>query len=89
MGDISCRSALTVHRGTTHASPIARPVPVLGVDAPGAKTLHHVIVTKDYRASLPQSVRDGLICRIVDELEPITQKHDVKRLLWDDGGFVA
>ena len=29
MGDISCRSALTVHRGTTHRSPIARlPEPV-------------------------------------------------------------
>jgi hypothetical protein len=24
MGDISCRSALTVHRGTTHRSPVAR-----------------------------------------------------------------
>src|SRR6185312_6172572 len=24
MGDISCRSALTVHRGTAHTSPIAR-----------------------------------------------------------------
>ena len=36
MGDISCRSALTIHRGTTHRSPIARPVMVLGVDAPGA-----------------------------------------------------
>jgi len=26
MGDVSCRSALTIHRGTAHASPIARPV---------------------------------------------------------------
>ncbi len=32
------RSALTIHRGTEHASPIARPVMVLGVDAPGAAT---------------------------------------------------
>jgi hypothetical protein len=38
MGDISCRSALTIHRGTTHRSPIARPVLVLGVDAPCAVT---------------------------------------------------
>ena len=30
MGDISCRSALTVHRGTPHPSPIARPVLVSG-----------------------------------------------------------
>lgn len=33
-GDISCRSALTIHRGTVHPSQIARPVLVLGVDAP-------------------------------------------------------
>lgn len=36
MGDISCRSALTIHRGTAHPSPVSRPVLVLGVDAPGA-----------------------------------------------------
>ena len=36
MGDISCRSALTIHRGTAHPSPVARPVLVIGVDAPGA-----------------------------------------------------
>src|SRR4051794_19097423 len=83
MGDISCRSALTVHRGTAHASPIARPVLVLGVDAPGAghAALHDLMVTKDYHASLPWSVRNRLICRIVDELEPITQKHDIEGLV--------
>ena len=36
LGDISARSALTFHGGTAHASPVARPVLVLGVDAPGA-----------------------------------------------------
>ena len=30
-GDISCRSALTIHRGTAHDSPIARPVPKLAM----------------------------------------------------------
>ena len=34
MGDISRRSALTVHRGNAHSSPIARPVLILGADAP-------------------------------------------------------
>jgi len=34
-GDISCRSALTVPRGTAHASPVARPVVVFGADALG------------------------------------------------------
>src|SRR4051812_42815094 len=50
MGDMSCRSALTVHRGTDHASPIARPVLVVGVDAPGAghSALHDMMVTQEY-----------------------------------------
>jgi hypothetical protein len=83
MGDISCRSALTVHRGTPHESPIARPVVVLGVDAPGAghAALHDMMVTKEFHQSLPQGVRDHLVCRVVDELIPITQKHDIEGLV--------
>jgi hypothetical protein len=83
MGDISCRSALTVHRGTTHGSPIARPVLVIGVDAPGAghAALHDMMVTRDYYDALPQSLRDHLVCRVVDELVPITQKHDIEGLV--------
>ncbi len=83
MGDISCRSALTVHRGTTHASPIARPVMVLGVDAPGAghAELHDMTVTKDYFEALPASVQKHLVCRVVDKLVPITQKHDIEGLV--------
>ena len=83
MGDVSCRSALTVHRGTAHASPIARPVLVLGVDAPGAghAALHDLMVTADFHRSLPQSVRDRLVCRVVDTLQPITQKHDIEGLV--------
>ncbi|HEV2560142.1 MAG TPA: phytanoyl-CoA dioxygenase family protein [Microvirga sp.] len=83
MGDISCRSALTIHRGTAHPSPISRPVLVLGVDAPGAghAALHDMMVTKDYYDALPQSVRDHLVCRVVDELIPVTQKHDIEGLV--------
>ena len=82
MGDISCRSALTVHRGTAHPSPIARPVLVLGVDAPGAghDKLHDLMVTKGYYESLPPVVRDHLVCRIVDKLIPVTQKHGIEGL---------
>ncbi|GEO16754.1 phytanoyl-CoA dioxygenase family protein [Microvirga aerophila] len=83
MGDISCRSALTIHRGTMHPSPIARPVMVLGVDAPGAghAALHDLMVTQDYYDALPQSVRDHLVCRVVDKLIPVTQKHDIEGLV--------
>jgi hypothetical protein len=83
MGDISCRSALTMHRGTAHPSPIARPVLVLGVDAPGAghAALHDMMVTRAFHAALPQPVRDHLVCRVVDTLVPITQKHDIEGLV--------
>ena len=82
-GDISCRSALTMHRGTAHPSPISRPVLVLGIDAPGAghAALHDMMVTPEYHAALPASVRDRLTCRIVDQLVPITQKHDIEGLV--------
>jgi hypothetical protein len=83
MGDVSCRSALTVHRGTEHPSAIARPVLVLGVDAPGAghAALHDLMVTREFYDALPQSVRDHLVCRVVDRLIPVTQKHDIEGLV--------
>jgi len=82
-GDISCRSALTVHRGTDHASPIARPVLVLGVDAPGAghAALHDMMVTENFYETLPEWVRKRLVCRVVNKLEPIIQKHDIEGLV--------
>lgn len=82
-GDVSCRSALTIHRGTTHPSPIARPVLVLGVDAPGAghAALHDMMVTPSFHSALPEAVRRHLVCRVVDELVPITQKHDIEGLV--------
>jgi hypothetical protein len=83
MGDISCRSALTIHRGTAHPSPIARPVLVLGVDAPGAghDKLHDLMVTQDYYDALPEHVRAHLVCRVVETLVPVTQKHDIEGLV--------
>ena len=83
MGDLSCRSALTIHRGTEHPSQIARPVLVLGVDAPGAghSALHDLMVTRDYYDALPTSLKQHLVCRVVDELVPITQKHGIEGLV--------
>jgi hypothetical protein len=82
-GDISARSALTVHRGTAHLSQVPRPVLVLGVDAPGAghAALHDMMVTPAYYAALPASIRRHLVCRVVDELVPVIQKHDIEGLV--------
>jgi hypothetical protein len=83
MGDISARSALTIHRGTANRSPFARPVLVLGVDAPGGghDLLHDPMVTPEYWDALPAPVREHLHCRVVDELVPIVQKHQIDRLI--------
>jgi hypothetical protein len=83
MGDISARSALTIHRGTANRSDQSRPVLVLGVDAPGAghAELHDTAVTTEYHASLPDEVREHLSARVVDRLEPIVQKHNIEGLV--------
>jgi hypothetical protein len=82
-GDISARSALTIHRGTRNESQKSRPVLVLGVDAPGAghDELHDPQVTPDYFETLPELVRRHLHCRVVDRLEPIVQKHQIEGLV--------
>jgi hypothetical protein len=83
MGDISARSALTIHRGTINHSQKARPVLVLGVDAPGAGNAEHhdMAVTKRYWETLPEQVRAHLRRPIVDELTPIVQKHQIEGLV--------
>jgi hypothetical protein len=83
MGDISARSALTLHRGTANISQQSRPVVVLGVDAPGAGNAekHDLAVTASYRETLPAYVRDHLDCPVVDRLTPITQKHTIEGLV--------
>ncbi len=82
-GDISARSALTIHRGTANRSDEARPVLVVGVDAPDAtNSQHHDLqVTRPYLETLPPQVRDHLIYRVVDRLEPVVQHHVIEGLL--------
>src|SRR3954447_16592799 len=72
-GDISVRSALTIHRGTPNRSTQSRPVLVLGAAAPGAghDVRHDLAVSKDYYERLPARVREHLACPVVDELQPI------------------
>ncbi|MHA7238507.1 phytanoyl-CoA dioxygenase family protein [Arthrobacter sp. TMS1-12-1] len=83
MGDISARSALTIHRGTRNESQKSRPVLVLGVDAPGAGNAEHhdMAVTRGFYDTLPQRVRDHLSCPVVEILTPITQKHSIEGLM--------
>ncbi len=82
-GDMSARSALTIHRGTANRSDRARPVFVLGVDAPDGSNAdkHDLQFTEAYYASLPEAVRRHLSCRVVDVLEPIVQAHTIAGLL--------
>jgi ectoine hydroxylase-related dioxygenase (phytanoyl-CoA dioxygenase family) len=86
MGDISARSAITIHRGTTNHSDKMRPALVLGVDAPGANNAerHDLQVTKRYYETLPQTLKDHLTCRLVDKLEPIVQGHTIEGLMMGD-----
>jgi hypothetical protein len=83
MGDISARSALTIHRGTPNRSNVSRPVLVLGVDAPDARNSerHDLQLTRRYFETLPQYLKEHLTCRLVDELEPIHQAHSIEGLM--------
>lgn len=83
MGDISARSALTIHRGTANHSDKARPVLVVGVDAPGAINAerHDLQVTKAYFEALPDHLKQHLTYRLVEKLEPIVQGHTIEGLM--------
>ncbi|HWH37783.1 MAG TPA: phytanoyl-CoA dioxygenase family protein [Candidatus Limnocylindrales bacterium] len=82
-GDVACRTALTVHRGTEHASALARPVLILGVVAGEVANPeeHDLEVSRSLYESLDEDVRKHLLCRVVDQLEPITQRHDIEGLV--------
>ena len=83
MGDVSARTALTLHRGTEHGSAVARPVLILGVvRGEDAKPEEHDLeITRPYYEALPASVQEHLLYRVVDELTPITQRHDIEGLV--------
>jgi hypothetical protein len=87
-GDISARSALTIHRGTANGSDEPRPVLVVGVDAPDATNANHhdLQVTAAYLDSLPPRVRDHLTYRVTDKLEQVIQHHVIEGLLEPDYG---
>lgn len=83
MGDISARSALTIHRGTANHSNKPRPALVLGVDAPGGINAerHDLQLTHHFFETLPNQLKDHLTYRLVDKLEPIVQAHTIEGLM--------
>jgi Phytanoyl-CoA dioxygenase (PhyH) len=83
VGDISARSALTIHRGTANRSQKSRPALVLGVDAADGVNAerHDLQLTHGFFASLPESLQSHLTYRLVDELEPIDQGHTIEGLV--------
>jgi ectoine hydroxylase-related dioxygenase (phytanoyl-CoA dioxygenase family) len=87
-GDISARSALTIHRGTPNTSSVARHTLVLGIDAPDARNAerHDLQFSAAYYATLPASLREHLTCRVVETLEPIVQAHTIEGLVMGEAG---
>jgi hypothetical protein len=83
MGDISARSALTIHRGTANLSQKSRPVLVLGVDSPSANNAerHDLQLTRRFFETLPEELKRHITYRLVDELEPIHQAHSIEGLM--------
>ena len=83
MGDMSARSAITIHRGTPNRSDQSRPVLVLGVDAADANNAerHDLQFTRGFYESLPEWLHRHLACRLVDRLEPIVQAHTIEGLV--------
>ena len=83
MGDISARSALTIHRGTANQSQKSRPTLVLGFDAPCARNAerHDLQITRDFIETVPEELRRHLNYRLVSKLEPIVQAHTIEGLM--------
>lgn len=84
-GDVSARTGLTVHRGTKNFSERSRAVLILGVVTgdtdPEEVSVHGLEMTRTYYDRLPEEVRSHLLCRLVDDLAPLVQKHDIEGLM--------
>lgn len=83
VGDVSARSALAIHRGTSNYSDMSRPTLVLGVDAPGANNAerHDLQISKYFYETLSEHLRKHLTYRLVEQLEPIVQGHTIEGLM--------
>jgi hypothetical protein len=81
-GDVSARSGLTLHRGTANRSARWRAVLILGVVAADVapSDVHQLVLTAGYHDRLPERLRRHLRCTVVDELQPLPQRHDIDGL---------
>ena len=69
MGDISARSALTIHRGTPNRTDTPRPMVVMGYVMHWLHTPNvDLTFPRGYHESLPEPTRRRLRCQVVDEL---------------------
>ena len=83
-GDVSARTGLTIHRGTENHSNRSRAVLILGAvtgDTDLRDIIHELVLSRRYYDTLPEAVRPHLRCRVVDELAPIVQQHDIEGLM--------
>lgn len=82
-GDISVRSALAIHRGRPNASESWRPMLVIGFDDPTAvNSAHHdLAMSQQFWDQLPPDLQRHFDCPVVDQLEPLTQRHLIDGLL--------
>ena len=82
-GDISARSALTIHRGTPQrvAEVPSRARARRRRPGRGNAAHHDMAVTQGYWERAARAGRAHLKCPVVDELTPITQKHTIEGLV--------
>lgn len=84
-GDVSARTGLTVHRGTANHSDRTRAVLILGVVSadldPSLTAIHNLTLSRACWENLPADLHSHLRCSVVDELQPIVQRHDIEGLM--------
>ena len=82
-GDMSARTALTIHRGTANRSDKARPVLIVGVEAADhvSAIRHNLQISRAFAESLPPRLLERLSYQLVDEPGPVIQHHVIEGLL--------
>ena len=81
--DRMTESVLAVREDAHHLFDVQPAEPMAHVDVLGAghAALHDMMVTQAFYDALPAAVRGHLVCRVVETLVPVTQKHDIEGLV--------